>query len=106
MAIDILHFLHSYSLLNVSLLGYSMRVLTPVQISPDTHLTGSKSSAAKSLWPELPAHAAEHLMVADIRRRAQGYIDAMNMIEKSGVNSRRESQDFLAPCEPVGHHLH
>jgi hypothetical protein len=30
----------------------------------------------------------------------------MNMIEKSGVNSRRESQDFLAPCEPVGHRLH
>ncbi|KAI0247030.1 Alpha/Beta hydrolase protein [Lactifluus subvellereus] len=92
MATDILHFLQSHSLSNVSLLGHSM---------------GGKVAMAVVLSPELPADAIEHLIVADITPSSvalstefQGYIEAMNKIEQSGVNSRREAQDILASYEP------
>jgi len=62
---------------------------------------------AVALSPELPAHAIEHLIVADIAPSSasfstefQGYIDAMNKIEQSNVNSRREAHDILLPYEP------
>ncbi|KAI9454708.1 alpha/beta-hydrolase [Russula earlei] len=92
MATDVLHFLRSHSLSNVSLLGHSM---------------GGKVAMAVALSPELPTGALEHLIVADIApsRAAlstefQGYVDAMNKIERHKVNSRREAQEVLAPYEP------
>jgi hypothetical protein len=63
---------------------------------------------AVALSPELPDDAIEHLIVADIApsnaelsMEFQGYIEAMNIIEQSGISSRREAQDILAPYEPV-----
>lgn len=63
---------------------------------------------AVALSPELPAGAIEHLIVADIAPSSaprptefRGYIDAMNKIEQSNVNSRREAHDILLPYEPV-----
>jgi hypothetical protein len=64
---------------------------------------------AVALSSELPADAIEHLIVADIApsnaetlsTEFQGYIEAMNKIEQSKVNSRREAQDILAPYESV-----
>ncbi|KAH9966933.1 alpha/beta-hydrolase [Lactifluus volemus] len=92
MAADVLHFLRSHSLSNVSLLGHSM---------------GGKVAMAVALSPELPDDAIEHLIVADITPSSaelstefQGYIEAMNKIEQSGINSRREAQDILTPYEP------
>ena len=68
---------------------------------------------AVALSPALPAGAVEHLIVADIAPSTaflspefQGYIEAMNKIEKSRVSSRREAQDILAPYEPVGSFCH
>ena len=63
-----------------------------------------------ALSPVLPAGTIEHLIVADIApsnasiisSEFQGYIEAMRKIEDSGVSSRREAQDILAPYEPVG----
>jgi hypothetical protein len=67
---------------------------------------------AVALSPELPHDAIEHLIVADIAPSSaelstefQGYIEAMNKIEQSGINSRREAQDILTPYEPVCHLL-
>ncbi|KAI0276875.1 alpha/beta-hydrolase [Russula brevipes] len=92
MASDVLHFLRSHSLSNASLLGHSM---------------GGKVAMAVALSKELPPDAIEHLIVADIAPSSaalsaefQGYIEAMNKIEQSKVNSRREAQDILAPYEP------
>ena len=66
---------------------------------------------AVALSPELPAHAIEDLIVADIAPSSaslstefQNYIDAMNKIEQSNVNSRREAHDILLPYEPVRRH--
>lgn len=63
---------------------------------------------AVALSPGLPADAIEDLIVADIAPSSatlstefQGYVEAMNKIEQSKVNSRREAQDILAPYEPV-----
>jgi pimeloyl-ACP methyl ester carboxylesterase len=91
MATDVLHFLRSNSLSNVSLLGHSM---------------GGKVAMAVALSTELPDDAIEHLIVADIApsnatlsTQFQGYIEAMNKIEQSKVSSRREAQDILAPYE-------
>jgi hypothetical protein len=65
-----------------------------------------------ALSPELPDDAIEHLIVTDIAPSSaelstdfQGYIEAMNKIEQSGVSSRREAQDILTPYEPVCHLL-
>jgi len=92
MTTDVLHFLRSHSLLNVSLLGHSM---------------GGKVAMAVALSPELPTDAIEHLIVADIAPSSaalstefQGYIEAMHKIEQTKINSRREAQDILAPYEP------
>jgi hypothetical protein len=63
---------------------------------------------AVALSPELPANAVENLIVADIApsngalsTEFQGYVEGMNKIEQSKVNSRREAQDILASYEPV-----
>lgn len=93
MATDVIHFLQSHSLSNVSLLGHSM---------------GGKVAMTVALSPVLPADTIEHLIVADIApsnasvisSEFQNYIEAMNKIEKSKVSSRREAQDILAPYEP------
>ncbi|KAI0291345.1 alpha/beta-hydrolase [Multifurca ochricompacta] len=92
MTTDVIHFLRSHSLSNISLLGHSM---------------GGKVAMAVALSPDLPAHAIEHLVVADIAPSIsalslefQGYIEAMKKIEKIGVSSRREAQDILAHYEP------
>src|SRR6266404_4870869 len=68
---------------------------------------------AVALSPDLPAGAIEHLIVADIApsngwlsSEFQGYIEAMSKIEKSGVGSRQEAQDILAPYEPVSLFCH
>jgi len=67
---------------------------------------------AVALSTELPPDAIEHLIVADIAPSSaelstefQGYIEGMNKVEQSNVNSRREAQDILAPYEPVRHQL-
>jgi hypothetical protein len=67
---------------------------------------------AVALSPGLPADAIENLIVADIAPSSatlstefQGYVEAMNKIEQSKVNSRREAQDILAPYEPVRRQL-
>ena len=65
---------------------------------------------AVALSPVLPPDTIENLIVADITpsdasqvsSEFQRYIEAMNKIEQSGVSSRREAQDILAPYEPVG----
>ena len=67
-----------------------------------------------ALSPALPAGTIDHLIVADIAPSSasiissefQGYIEAMRKIENSGVCSRREAQDILAPYEPVGLFFH
>ena len=65
---------------------------------------------AVALSAELPDDAIEHLIVADIAPSSaslstefQGYVEAMNKIEQSKVNSRREAQDILEPYEHVSH---
>ncbi|KAF8493929.1 alpha/beta-hydrolase, partial [Russula emetica] len=91
MATDVLHFLRSNSLSNVSLLGHSM---------------GGKVAMAVALSADLPADAIEHLIVADISpsnaalsTEFQAYVEAMKKIERSKVSSRREALDILAPYE-------
>lgn len=71
---------------------------------------GGKVAMAVALSAELPDDAIEHLIVADIAPSSaslstefQGYVEAMNKIEQSKVNSRREAQDILEPYEPVSH---
>ncbi|KAH9068398.1 alpha/beta-hydrolase, partial [Lactarius deliciosus] len=93
MATDIIHFLQSHSLSNVSLLGHSM---------------GGKVAMTVALSPVLPTGTIEHLIIADVApsnamlsSEFQGYIEAMSKIEKSRVTSRKEAQDILAPYEPV-----
>ncbi|KAH9063836.1 alpha/beta-hydrolase [Lactarius vividus] len=92
MATDVIHFLQSHSLSNVSLLGHSM---------------GGKVAMTVALSPVLPAGTIEHLIIADVApsnamlsSEFQGYIEAMRQIEKSRVTSRKEAQDILAPYEP------
>ena len=75
-------------------------------------LRGGKVAMAVALSPELPADAIEHLIVADIAPSSaslstefQGYIDGMNKIEQSNVNSRREAHDILSSYEPVRRQL-
>ena len=71
---------------------------------------GGKVAMAVALSAELPADAIEHLIMADIApsnaalsTEFQSYIEAMKKIERSGVSSRREAQDILAPYESVSH---
>jgi hypothetical protein len=87
---------------------------------PDTHITdrtnyvrGGKVAMTVALSPKLPDDAIDHLIIADIAPSSAslstefgGYIEAMNKIEQSRVNSRREAQAILAPYEPVCHLLH
>ncbi|KAH9002966.1 alpha/beta-hydrolase [Lactarius hatsudake] len=84
MATDVIHFLQSHSLSNVSLLGHSM---------------GGKVAMTVALSPFLPAGTIEHLIIADVApsnamlsSEFQGYIEAMSKIEKS--------RTILAPYEP------
>ena len=63
---------------------------------------------AVALSADLPVDAIEHLIVADIApsnaelsTEFRSYVEAMMKIERSGVSSRREAQDILAPYESV-----
>jgi pimeloyl-ACP methyl ester carboxylesterase len=114
MANDILHFFRSHSLSNVSLLGHSMylHLLSFRRVLLTYHIRGGKVAMTVALSPGLPADAIENLIVADIApsnamlsTEFQGYVEAMNKIEQSKVNSRREAQDILAPYEPVRRQL-
>ncbi|TFY66848.1 hypothetical protein EVG20_g4241 [Dentipellis fragilis] len=91
MATDVLHFMESHSLTNVSLLGHSM---------------GGKAAMALALSPQLPEGLLQHLIVADIApsrgrlsKEFQSYIRAMQEIDAAHVKTRHDAQHILSAYE-------
>ncbi|RDB25624.1 Abhydrolase domain-containing protein C22H12.03 [Hypsizygus marmoreus] len=95
MASDVLHFIHTHSLSNITLLGHSM---------------GGKVAMSVALHPSLSEPANKHLLskliVADVApTRMQlspefkGYVEAMQKIEGLNLTSRKEALDVLEPYE-------
>ncbi|KAF8071582.1 Alpha/Beta hydrolase protein [Lyophyllum atratum] len=95
MAADVLHFLHSHSLSNITLLGHSM---------------GGKAAMSVALDPSLSepsnAHILSKLVIVDIAPvRAElspefkGYIEGMQEIERKQITSRKEALEVLEAYE-------
>ncbi|KAI5836088.1 alpha/beta-hydrolase [Schizophyllum commune Tattone D] len=91
MAGDVLHFLRTHNLNNVSLLGHSM---------------GGKVAMSVALDPELPEGLLENLIVEDIAPSKgalspefQGYIQGMKAVDAAKVKSRKEARDILSRWE-------
>ena len=109
MAGDVLHFLRTHNLNNVSLLGHSMYACS--FDSPRHMLTvrrGGKVAMSVALDPELPEGLLENLIVEDIAPSKgalspefQGYIQGMKAVDAAKVKSRKEARDILSKWEKV-----
>ncbi|KAL1708680.1 Alpha/Beta hydrolase protein [Schizophyllum commune] len=91
MAGDVLHFIRTQKLKNVSLLGHSM---------------GGKVAMTVALSPELPDGILENLIVEDTAPAAgaqltefPGYIKGMRAVNAAKVTTRKEATEILSDWE-------
>jgi len=92
MAEDLIHFCKTQGLEEISLMGHSM---------------GGKAAMALALSPSLPKNLLRDLIVVDIAPQAMpaltpqfiSYIKAMQKIEESGVQTRKEAEKILLGFE-------